>query len=164
MTCKSKSAFFTSSRVERKACTRLCGSSLIKPTVSDSKKLLPFALSTLRTVVSKVAKSISFSNTCFSSSLLQFFKSAFMTDDFPALVYPTRPTSGISFFCLAFLWTLRSCSTCFNSLLSVASRCSICLRSSSSFFSPAPLLLMAPLPPPCLLNASCSPTSLGSAY
>ena len=43
-------------------------------------------------------------------------------------------------------------------------RCSILRLSSSSFFSPAPLLLMLPLVPPCLVSALCIPTSLGRRY
>ena len=67
-------------------------------------------------------------------------------------------------FLLRFLWVRRSVDTVSSSLESSVMRCSIFRLSSSSFFSPAPLLLMLPLAPPCLLKASCSPTSRGRRY
>ena len=84
--------------------------------------------------------------------------------DFPALVYPTRATCGIRDCCLFFRCTSLVRPTSSSSFFSSVIRCSILRLSSSSFFSPVPLLLMLPLAPPCLLSASYIPTSLGSIY
>ena len=81
-----------------------------------------------------------------------------------ALVYPTRATCGIRDCCLFFRCTSLVRPTSSSSFFSSVIRCSILRLSSSSFFSPVPLLLMLPLAPPCLLSASYIPTSLGSIY
>ena len=162
------SASLASSSVEWNASTRLCGSLWINPTVSESRKVWWFSGSILRTVVSSVAKSMSFSITFFSStftSLLPYKSSiAFISVDFPAFVYPTNATRGIPAPTRRLRCVIRSALTSFNSLLSSVRRRSNTRLSNSSFFSPAPLLLKDPLPPPCLLKAAWSPTSRGSIY
>ena len=66
--------------------TSVCGSWLINPTVSDSRKsrLSPGLI--LRTVVSSVANSISFSRTFFSVSPIQMSNILFINVDLPAFV------------------------------------------------------------------------------
>ena len=76
--CSNTSASRTSSNVDLKDSTSWVGSLRMKPTVSDSKKgRLP--MTTLRTVVSKVANSL------FSAST-SLLLSAFIKVDFPTLV------------------------------------------------------------------------------
>ena len=76
--CSKTSASRTSSNVDLKDSTSWVGSLRMNPTVSDSKKgRLP--MTTLRTVVSKVANSL------FSAST-SLLLSAFIKVDFPTLV------------------------------------------------------------------------------
>ena len=89
---------------------------------------------------------------------------AFKMVDLPALVYPTRATDGV----WEALRLLRWVTLCFlivwSSFLHSVMRWLICLRSSSSFFSPAPLLERDPLPPPCLDMAVPIPDKRGRRY
>ena len=77
-TCNNKSASRTSSSVLLKESTNWVGSFRIKPTVSESKKG-KFLMTTFRTVVSKVAKSL-------FSTKTSLFPMAFIKVDFPTLV------------------------------------------------------------------------------
>ncbi len=132
--------------------------------MSDSKKSFWSGGVILLTVVSNVANSISSSYTIFSPSPSYADSIAFITVDFPALVYPTSATLGIPEAARFLRCVSRSPEIFSNSLRMVVRRCSSLRLSSSSFFSPAPLLLIAPLAPPCLDRASWSPTSRGSIY
>ncbi len=111
-------------------------------------------------MVSRVAKSISFSSTVFSLPSPYCSTRWFKIVDFPALVYPTRATWGIWERLRRLRMIPRSLDTVFSSLI----RCSILRLSSSSLVSPAPLLLMLPPVPPWRLRFSRIPTSLGSIY
>ena len=87
-TCNNKSASRTSSSVLLKESTSCVGNFLINPTVSESKKGR-FLITTFRTVVSKVAKSL-------FSTKTSLFPTAFIKVDFPTFVYPTKATRTIA--------------------------------------------------------------------
>ena len=88
---------------------------MIKPTVSERRKGgLPFPGVILRIVVSRVANSISFSNTFLSELSEKKSNIQFITVDFPALVYPTRATCGRPDCSLLLRVTLRSLVTVSN--------------------------------------------------
>src|SRR5258708_6404031 len=86
-TWTSRSASATSSSVARKAATSVVGNRCTKPTVSVSKNSCPPASRMRRVVGSSVAKSLSSASTPDPAS-------AFSSVDLPALVYPTRATTG----------------------------------------------------------------------
>jgi len=106
---------------------------------SESLKLL--------VVGSRVAKSLSSARTLLSHNL-------FIRVDFPALVYPTSAMVGMAFLVRLSLKEFLL----FSTSLSCASRklilLFICLLSTSSFFSPGPLV---PIPPPSLESWSQDP-------
>ena len=113
-------------------------------------------------VTSSVAKSISASKT-FSFTVaslgMAISQSLFLRVDLPAFVYPIIDTLGISLLlsrCVSL--TLLTFS---SSLLSSYILSFICLLSTSSFFSPGPLV---PIPPPVLDNTVPSPIRRGSLY
>src|SRR5690606_33422249 len=78
-TCTNKSASRTSSKVDLKDSTNWVGNFRMKPTVSVNKNG-KFPMTTLRTVVSKVANNLFSANT---SDLLK----TFIRVDFPTFVY-----------------------------------------------------------------------------
>ena len=77
-TCTSRSASRTSSSVLLKLSTKSEGSLRMKPTVSANRKG-KFSIVTLRTVVSRVAKSL-------FSAKTSLFESRFISVDLPTLV------------------------------------------------------------------------------
>ena len=109
----------------------------MNPTVSVRSAFFPLGRMSSRVVGSSVAKSL-------SSTRTPAEVSAFMSVDFPALVYPTSATTGISFFRRCFPCVARSRPT--SSILSVRrwifSR--MRRRSTSSCCSPGPRV---PIPP-----------------
>ncbi len=78
ITCNSKSASLTSSKVDLNDSTNCVGNFLIKPTVSDNKNGI-FLITTFLTVVSSVAKSL------FSAKTLLLL-TTFINVDLPTLV------------------------------------------------------------------------------
>ena len=104
-----------------------------------------------------------FSNTFLSSLLINFSTNTFITDDLPALVYPTSATLGMLDFFLLFFWVFLWYFSISNSLFKLAILSSIRLRSSSNLVSPAPLFLV-PTPPLWRPRFSLAPINLGSSY
>src|SRR5215470_8154736 len=84
-TCRSRSASTASFNVARKAATRSCGSSRMKPTVSETTIGSVSDSETRRTVVSRVAKSWS---AAYARAPVRRLNSV----DLPAFVYPTSAT------------------------------------------------------------------------
>lgn len=88
----SRSASRTSSNVDLKDSMRLCGSFRMNPTVSESRNGR-LSIVTLRTVVSRVAKSL-------FSAKTSDLEMRFMSVDLPTLVYPTSATlTNLPLFC-----------------------------------------------------------------
>ena len=137
-TCSSRSASRVSSSVDLKESTRSVGSLRMNPTVSARRKGR-FSTTTLRTVVSSVAKSLFSANTSLLASI-------FMMVDLPTLVYPTSATrmSLPRFFrCVVFCLSISA-----RRSLSRLMRPRMIRRSISSCVSPGPRSPTEPLPPP----------------
>ena len=137
-TCTSKSASRTSSRVLLKESIKSVGNLRMNPTVSLSKKGR-FSIMTLRTVVSRVAKSL-------FSAKTSLLASKFINVDLPTLVYPTKATRikrprflRCVLFCLS-ISAKRS--------FSKDIRLRMIRRSISNCVSPGPRRPTIPLPPP----------------
>ena len=137
-TCSNKSASRVSSSVDLNESTRSVGNFRINPTVSASRNGR-FSITTFRTVVSSVAKSLFSANT-------SLFASMFMMVDLPTLVYPTNATR-ISlprfFLCVVFCLSISASRSFSNDI-----RLRIIRRSISSCVSPGPRSPTEPLPPP----------------
>ena len=119
--------------------------------MSKNSKLLGSLI--LLVEVSRVAKSISLTNTCLFSLLLYISNNVFIIVDLPALVYPTNATTGTLLVVLALRLIFRAITISSSSALTLLIRFSICLRSNSSFVSPLPRRApLAPPPPPPILE------------
>ena len=126
------------SRVDLNESTRSVGNLRIKPTVSASKKGR-FSITTLRTVVSRVANSLFSANT-------SLFDIRFMMVLLPTLVYPTSATRIMRprfLRCVVFCLSI-SARRSFSKLI----RPKMIRRSISSWVSPGPRKPTLPFPPP----------------
>ncbi len=151
-TFSTRSASTASSRVERNACTRWCGSRRTSPTVSTSSTTRPSGSFKARAVGSSVANSLS-SPTSASSVNLP------VSVVFPTFVYPTTDTVGIMSFLRRSRISLRRPDNRSSSSSSAFTLRRICLRSLSSLVSPGPLV---PMPPPSRDMLCPTPTNRGS--
>ena len=124
----------------------------MKPTVSDIRKGR-LSKTTLRTVVSSVAKSL-------FSAKTSLFEIRFISVDFPTLVYPTSATRTSA---PRFERCTAICrSIFFRSSFSFAMRLRMMRRSVSISRSPAPPRV--PVPPRCRSRWVQSPERRGSMY
>ena len=150
-TCNSTSASRTSSKVDLKLSTNCVGNFLIKPTVSvNSKGKLSMLI--LRTVVSKVAKSLFSANT----SVLH---NKFSRVLFPTFVYPTRAIRQS--LPLLLRWVVICTSIFCSFFLSKEIFCWMIRRSVSIWVSPGPRI---PIPPFCRSKWVHIRVSRGSKY
>ena len=146
-----KSDSRTSSKVDLNDSTNWVGSFRMNPTVSESKKGR-FSMTTLRTVVSRVAKSL------FSAKTSDLLK-AFMIVDFPTFVYPTRETRII---CPLFFRCVAIClSMVFNFFLRREILSRMIRRSVSISVSPGPFI---PIPPFCFCKCVHIRVNRGKRY
>mmetsp|Transcript_12048 Transcript_12048/g.17756 ORF Transcript_12048/g.17756 Transcript_12048/m.17756 type:complete len:333 (-) Transcript_12048:117-1115(-) len=136
------SASSTSSKVARKAATRLVGSFWMNPTVSVSSTsgwILDPGRRTLRVVGSRVAKSI------FSASTPARVR-PLRTVLFPELVYPTRATTGRPSFSLRLRCRARCLCTSLICLFRLRTRSRNSRLSVSIWVSPGPRRPTPPAP------------------
>src|SRR6516165_3507667 len=137
-TCRTRSAWATSSSVERNASTSWCGRRRTKPTVSVRVNQRPEGVRARRTEGSRVANSESSTRTPAPVSRLSRL-------DFPALVYPAMATAGTSRRRRCSRWTSRPTDIAAIWRRSLAVRARIRRRSVSILVSPGPRV---PMPPP----------------
>ena len=154
-TCIKKSDKTDSSRVALNASTNLCGSFLTNPTVSVSNTAEPLGKSNRRVVGSSVAKSL-------SSERSVELVSRLISEDFPALVYPTIAAHGNGMRCLRLRWVARTVRTRASISLRRAILARIWRRSSSSWLSPPPRCVTPP--PRCLSKWLHARLRRGSEY